>query len=431
MADNTPQDAIRQAGEYILEQASILFFGTDDAVDVQPNIEQLNLYEDIYSPFISGQMTLRDTFDLPAIFGRGGKDVLVLKIRTPGFVDKPENIIFGSFHIYKMSDRQLAGDRMQLYTYHFMSLEFMTDMNTHISMAFKGTGDNIFKQIAEKFYAKEAQQVRKFITDPSSANIKFVQNFWTPSKCIAYAAQHSRSSNQNYPFVYFENKDGFCFRDLYHLYAQTPIQAFVESDFSADMGTGINLGKADRSPERDYQIVQEIRTDVVYDYLNDKNSGAIRQKLTTYDILKKEFIITDYKMRSAETAMKMNKFPLYSGGVIEYTEPARMFMQKNYDNVDFGNCTNSEYIQTRIQDLGILNASKIEIDVFGRTDYTVGKMVHYDANVKAQITKESTPEEITDNLYSGRYLITAINHRFDKLKHMATIELSKESSNIK
>jgi hypothetical protein len=54
-----------------------------------------------------------------------------------------------------MSERSLAGDRMQLYTYHFMSLEFMTDMNTHISKAFKGTGDAIFKEIANTYYTKD------------------------------------------------------------------------------------------------------------------------------------------------------------------------------------------------------------------------------------------------------------------------------------
>lgn len=429
MADTTPSDFLYQAGEYNLEQACILFQGTDDAVDVASHVEQINIYEDIYSPFISGQITLRDTLDLPNIFGRSGKDVLLLKIRTNGLPDIPKNVIFGSFHIYKMSERSLAGDRMQLYTYHFMSLEFMTDMNTHVSKAFKGTGDTIFKDIANKYYTKDQSQIRNFITDASAQNIKFIQNFWTPSKCIQYAAQHSVSSNANYPFVFFENRDGFCFKDLYHLYQQDVMQVFVESDFSANVSNNkLDAGYTKRDPERDFQVVHETRTDVVFDYLVDKTAGAIRQKLTTYDILKKEFLITDYKMRNAG---KLNSNPLYAGSVVETTEPARMYMVKNYDNVDFGNSTNSEYIQTRISDLRLLNSAKIEIDVFGRTDYTVGKTIYYDANVKAQILKDTPADEYEDKLYSGRYLITAINHRFDRSRHLATIELSKESSKIK
>jgi hypothetical protein len=39
MADTTPSDFIYQAGEYNLEQACILFLGTDDAVDVASHIE--------------------------------------------------------------------------------------------------------------------------------------------------------------------------------------------------------------------------------------------------------------------------------------------------------------------------------------------------------------------------------------------------------
>lgn len=429
MADTAPLDFIYQAGEYNLEQACILFLGTDDAVDVASHIEQINIYEDIYSPFISGQITLRDTLDLPNIFGRSGKDVLLLKIRTNGLPDIPKNVIFGSFHIYKMGERSLAGDRMQLYTYHFMSLEFMTDMNTHISKAFKGTGDTIFKEIANTYYTKDQSQIRNFIADQSTANIKFIQNFWTPSKCIQYAAQHQVQSNQNYPFVFFENRDGFCFKDLYRLYQQEVIQVFVESDFSADVSNEkLDSGYTKRDPERDFQVVHETRVDTMFDYLVDKTAGAIRQKLTTYDLLKKEFVITDYKMR---VAGRLNENPLYAGSVVETTEPARMYMSKYYDNVDFGNSTNSAYIQSRMSDMRLLNAAKLEIDVFGRTDYTVGKIVYYAANIKAQILKDTPAEEYTDKIYSGRYLITAINHRFDRSRHLATIELSKESSKIK
>jgi len=56
----------------------------------------------------------------------------------------------------------MVGDRMQMYTLHFVSVESMFDMNNSISKAFKGSGDEIFLEIAKK-YLKD--QTKAFISD--------------------------------------------------------------------------------------------------------------------------------------------------------------------------------------------------------------------------------------------------------------------------
>jgi hypothetical protein len=74
-------------------------------------------------------------------------------------------------------------------------------------------------------------------------------------------------------------------------------------------------------------------------------------------------------------------------------------------------------------------STKIEIEVLGRVDYTVGKKVYVEIPLTRQISKDDT--DILDKVYSGNYIIGAISHRFDSDKHMCTMELIKDSTLLK
>ena len=79
----------------------------------------------------------------------------------------------------------------------------------------------------------------------------------------------------------------------------------------------------------------------------------------------------------------------------------------------------------------MLESSKIEIDVYGRTDYTVGKKVFLGVNATKPIDNTTNLTDTEDLNYSGHYLITAIRHTFSRRSHMCTLELSKESTKNK
>ena len=76
----------------------------------------------------------------------------------------------------------------------------------------------------------------------------------------------------------------------------------------------------------------------------------------------------------------------------------------------------------------LLRASVIEIDVMGRTDYTVGRKVRVEINQLRDIAKEENDQEVLDKLYSGVYIITSLSHQITKGDHRCTLELCKEST---
>jgi hypothetical protein len=73
----------------------------------------------------------------------------------------------------------------------------------------------------------------------------------------------------------------------------------------------------------------------------------------------------------------------------------------------------------------LAEANKLEITVPGRADYTVGQKVNVTLNKIEPITKKE--QDITDKMFSGNYLISAINHYVDRNKHECHIELVKET----
>ena len=73
---------LQYAGEYLLEKCSILTVnGTE--LDIIPVVEAINLYEDIYSMTLSGDIAIKDTNNLVTNAPIIGEEKLLLKIMTP------------------------------------------------------------------------------------------------------------------------------------------------------------------------------------------------------------------------------------------------------------------------------------------------------------------------------------------------------------
>jgi hypothetical protein len=74
---------------------------------------------------------------------------------------------------------------------------------------------------------------------------------------------------------------------------------------------------------------------------------------------------------------------------------------------------------------------KLEIVVFGRTDYTVGRKVYFESNKMRAFDKKTDSDTIVDNLLSGYYITSAVRHRFSRDNfHECKVELIKDSIQI-
>lgn len=421
MSNDRP-DGLTQAGEFEIEEATWQIRG-GDAVDVIGIIDSIKLYEDIYSPFITGFITFRDTNDVLNAFGKCNGDYIRLRISTPGIKKKLSSI----YTIYKISDRVKHKDREVGFTAHIASIEFDLDSQLQLSKSFKGSPSDIVRAICQNSLGTQ----KSLNISQAFNTTQWTSNFWSPSKNLTYACENAIGPNGDASFVFFENSDGFNFIPIRELILPNGKfhNAFNSSDFSIDIKAvdrnSPDSGTVSRDPLRDYAILQSMIVDTVNNPLDEITSGALNTELVTHDILTKKYDKRRYSHIDQHTpALNPNRLHDYE------SLPRRMVAYKSYEMYSgvADNGTNWRGLQARTSYLQLLKSSRIVIQVFGNTMITAGQVAKIDMSVDAPIGLDAKAQDIVNRRFSGRYLQTAVAHTFTRAAHFCTIELSKEST---
>lgn len=411
-------DVIRFAGDVSIGKAEIISL-SGVYTDIRQQIINIQIYEDLFNPFISGMLIVRESIDLMNALPLVGEEQLSLEITTPTLTTNFK----GQFYIYKISEREILGDKTVAYKIHFISKEALTDLNKKIGRGFGGKVSEIVTSIlTDKNIGLET--LKSVIVEPSVNNTKYVSNFWSPIKNINYLAERAVNTNGSPSFIFFENRDGFNFISLETLYKPEVLQTFIDDKYSRDTLSGVGSIK---NIEEDYKRIQEIRIPVAFDYFDRVSSGMFSSAMIGYDLTKKQYSVKVYDMFNGYSKQKhLNEYANSSDKVTRRADALIIKQPKYYANFSgFGDVTNSATLQKRLSLLKQAESQKIEIIVPGRFDYTVGKKVRIKLNRIEPISEKDT--DLEDKLFSGVYLISAINHYVNHDKHECNIELIKDS----
>ena len=141
------KDGLRFAGDVDIERVEIVS-STGRGVEVTNMVAEIQIFEDIFAPCVTGTVTITDSIDLVNVFPFVGEEKIILRIRTPSIPDKmKESRIDQQFFIYKMSDRKVLGDKNVFYILHFCSYELVSDANLKLSRSFEGKISDIAKKM--------------------------------------------------------------------------------------------------------------------------------------------------------------------------------------------------------------------------------------------------------------------------------------------
>lgn len=425
MTQNATTESLRFAGDVSIRKLQLVS-SNNFAIDITDQMIELEMNEDLFSPFITMKIVIRESLDFINALPLRGEEIINVEFSTPTF-NKASDVVKSKFYVYKLSDRQLLTDRNSVYALHCVSYEALTDLNVKQSKSFKGN----IAVIAESLIKSEGlNTTKKYNIEPTKNAIKYVSNFWSPVKNLNYIAANAVNKNSSATFVFFENRNGFNFVSLSSLYTQNTYQVFVKDNYSRDTEGSSSFANLDR----DYQRILEFRVKTLYDSLKTTNSGAYASRLFAYDLVKKKYFAKDYIALDDFTKQThLNTKPLYTSykpvSAVNYIQNE----VKHYASHDgFADTSNTQFEQSRSSAIQILRSSVIEIEVFGRTDYTVGQKMRIEVPKPAVITQSdiiSTDPKtgIIDQTYSGNYIVTAINHVISRNKHVCILELSKES----
>ncbi|CAB4126638.1 hypothetical protein UFOVP84_10 [uncultured Caudovirales phage] len=412
-------DIINKAGDVNIELIQIT---TSQGFyqDITNQVMGLQIFEDLFAPFTTGTLEIRDSLDLLNVFPFNGEEYLDLKISTPS-LDKGN--IDGKFYIYKMSNRVMLGDRATVYTLNFISIEALADLNKKISKTFSGKCSDIAKELlADNAYG--LQPSKPIVVEDTQNATKYISNFWSPIKNLNNVAETSVNTNGSGSYVFFEDRYGFNFVSLESLYQKNNFQEFIYDSYVRDTAVGT---VSVRNVTEDYKRIRSINIATAYDYMERVQSGMYGSKLYTHDLTTKRFEAKLYNMLDNFASQKhLNEFPLASNRAVYKYNSMIMYIPKFHQNFsNFGDSTNANSMQNRVSLFSQIDANKLEIVVPGRLDYTVGIKVLLKLYKIEPQSKSDT--SIIDDMLSGNYIIAAINHYINRNMHECTIELVKES----
>ena len=318
---------LRFAGDVSIDKIQIIT-SSGFYQDITGQVITMQFYEDLFSPFISGTIYIKESLDFVNLFPFVGEEFVDMEITTPSS-DKPG--IKGRYYIYKLSNRELIGDRSVVYELHFISVEALIDMNKKVSKVYVGNVSDLVKGfLTDK--TNGLQTKKDVFVDPTIKNAKFISNYWSPVKCINYLTDFAVNKNNTPDYVFFENRYGFYFVSLDSLYTNGVYQDFTYDAYTRDK---LPNGGDVRNIQEDFRRIENITVPTGYDYIDRLRSGMFSSKMTSFDLNKKIYNVKNLLKINFYSPLTINKINKYSEEIkiLEGILRDKSLVEKKYNEI--------------------------------------------------------------------------------------------------
>ena len=368
--------------------------------DITHLVMEIQVRQDLYLGFMSGDMLVTDAIDLHTLAALHGNEYLYVHIEEPS-----QSIsINKAFRVYKVSDRITVLNSAARYLIHFTSDELVLSNLKKVSKAYK---DSKISDIAQDIMANYLLIGSSKITvDETSQPVDVVIPNWRPAEALNWLASRAFSPD-NTCWFFYENLEGFNFRSLQSLYKEpNPIKVpFVFE----------NKGFA-KSLDMDKYAIDSFIALKDFDILESSSQGGFGMRLMGLDPFHRTFITTDYSLSEVPKLFKNEAFanpvidstPLYDSGDSHYMT----YLDSSSTSTEKESGTKNWL--KRIQSLAALNSNLSEVVVPGNIRIQAGSLV----SIRYPYTV--TPKEgvdMWDKRKSGKYLVVAVNHKFELVNH--------------
>jgi len=213
---------------------------------------ELNFYEDIYSPIVSGDITLTDTVGLIESFPIIGEEILDVSFSTAGAslpptagpsavgsappVSEAPKQVMNRFRVYKVDPPVQVTDNSRTIKLYFVTDNQFTNLlskvrkiyptkqnipNTTQSVTDKSyTLADMARDIFYDFFIKDKKPLRQpktrkpFLVEPTRYKAEIVIPNWNPFKAISFLASKAVAANPDAKganFVFYQTLQGFRF----------------------------------------------------------------------------------------------------------------------------------------------------------------------------------------------------------------------------
>jgi len=402
-------------GAYQITQL-YLISASGRVVDITGIWKEISIYEDLFSNTLSGSILINDSHNLINEVPILGSEYLMIS-----FDKSTQDLVFKkTFRVYKLGDRIYETGTNESYILYFTSEEALLNEQLRLSKAYV---NRPVSSMVEDICLKELliPQARLSV-EPTDFPTSLIVATWKPFHALNWFAEIAISNAVlSASFLFYENRLGYHFKA-------------VETLFRADSILDINMGPRNlgrqrtpttsNDPKKQLENVMQYEQPHGCDELQLISLGAYASHMTVVDL--------DTQSQSDVHLSVDQQFPATGRGNT-YTPFQRL---KNrfglapqempgsfYRIMPAGTEIHRNLLQRRMYLVGLHN-HRVNVVIPGNLALTVGAVVtlHYPAAIL-----NTDAEKILDETYSGKYLITSIQHKIDREKYVCLCELMKES----
>lgn len=400
--------------DYELKSLELVNSG-GQTVDLRKVFVELQIFQDLYSSVMSGNIVISDGNDIFSNFYFVGNEYLKISIDKPGLGLPLERM----FRIYKSSDRRVSNDSGQMYILHFCSDELVSSSQILVSKSYKSTK---IKNVVYDILAKElnVDDSRIYRLEDTSGNFDLLIPNYRPFEAIQWATNRGYDQNK-FCYFFFENKNGFNLASLQTLIKQKPYKTLK-----------YELKNVDRDPANNKDSIDNFEILNDFDMINSITNGSFASRMLGVDIINQEFTLYDYDLKQAEAQKNLlNKFaPVNS---FKNSKNESLFQAKNSffrTYIDFkGTATEKSvdiknWLLPRGMHMIMLNHFRIRVTVPGDIELKAGDVVEYEFPMFESADQSGKK---LDKHRSGKYLVASVNHKFREDVFESIIELVSDS----
>ena len=451
-------------GNYNIQELTLISSFGKQIVDLIPLYSEIEIFESILSPSISGYISVTDTFNLISGLKYSlpimGNEVIYIKAQLPDYYVENErgewvpgdpNIIEYYGRVTDIKKISLINEGARFYQIHFTSEELILDRSLRISKSYKNSRiSDIVQSIFTEYFPKTI----------SSYEFEKTQNLqtvvipnWNPLKAINWLASRAISAAYNTSCFFFYQSlynDGYT-SDPQNCIGKVNNQSSskfwflsldeIIADWGSEVRKTIFYAPANNSaailptdPEIYMKFANAMNFEIIhsFDTLDNTTAGMFASRLIHHDITTKSFKTYNYTYNNTFNDYKhLDSSPLFNGVV---NSTGKTFDAEDYTPSHImvaptgtsGNPNLLEQISySRINRIQSLDTFRIRILLPGDGLIQPGDLI----NFKFPSLEVGGNGMAVDQFYNGKYLVNSIRHTFTRREYKITLDCSKETLN--
>ena len=425
------ENTFKKPGDIKLSLLSIHKKEGDFGLNLIPFMYELDLYEDLFSPAMTGTLLITDSIGMSSVLPIIGGEVIQIAYNTPSIGDY--GFIRKKFRVYKL-DSKIVVDSKSVYVLHLISDFAYKDNMVRISKKVSGNAITIIKDILQKDLKVNFEQLPIYYpeTEPARNSLSFIAPNWSPITVINRIASLCTdpdtyvTDGELAGYLFFESTMGLNFYSLSDLTAISETDAKIAAENLYFYDRNPNRTKGMRDYKLEMQQILDLRVDAQFDMITRMVTGLYKNQVIEFDIIKKTANLLspfDYMLSLPQKMYKLNEFPISPTGS-DFGD-GKLTPHVTYNKAISEIDVSINPVKNRIA-LSLLNSVNIEVTVWGRTDLSAGDQITLSMPSSSSPDKDN-PDKPVDKLISGNYVITAIQHRINSGEHKMIMRISTDS----